>query len=193
MSIRLLDSIEMAARNSEVRFLDISTFVPLDKDLCVVYRVSFPINNNNKDRITLCKVGENPTGDNICAWVLAGETSYQENWQEGKIVFSSSDLRRISYDCSSKYYLAYCDENGVVGESQPFQFYSNFEENLAMDPVSVSCGHYSFITVNIQRTVDKLKDQSVQLSKFLKDCTDKVNSKFVDFERKVDKLENSLM
>ena len=181
----------MAARELDVRF-DVSALVPLDRDLCVMYRVFWPISKNNTDRITLCKVNEDPTGDKICAWVLAGETLQQGKLEEGKIVFSSSDLQRNFCDCSSEYYLAYWDKNEVVARSQPFRFYRKFEENLSMDPVSVSNGSSSLVALNIQRTMDKLLDQSEQLSKFLKDFI-KIDDKCVDLERNICELENNLV
>ena len=184
----------MAATVVEVNFIGITPFVSKEKDLCATFRISSPINRNNADRITLCKVGEDPKND-ICPWILAGATkplqqekNETDEWQEGKIVFSNNILPKNSDSCG--YFLAYCDENGVVGESNVFQFYSDYEKNVSEEPASISYDSSCLVTMNMQHIMDKLKDQLEQMLNKL--YTD-LNHKCSDLDGKINTLEKKLL
>ena len=116
-----------------VQFVEIRPFLSCCRDLEVVYHIPSSIKASNKHYIALCEVGET-----IFTWVWAGKTSPLEEegitvkWRKGKVTFTNRVLPKLSD--GREYFLTYCDEDGTtLGESRPFQFFTDSDEVSLMD------------------------------------------------------------
>ena len=117
-----------------IQFIEIKPFTSCCKDLEILYHIPSSIQASSRHYIALCEVGESSQ----FTWVWAGKTVplQQEGitvkWREGKVTFASQVLPKLSD--GREYFLMYCNEDGtILGESRPFQFFTDSDEFSSID------------------------------------------------------------
>ena len=118
-----------------VQFIEIKPFTSCCKDLEVSYHIPSSIPSSSRHYIALCELAEKSSQ---FTWVWAGKTVplQQEGitvkWRKGKVTFASQVLPKLSD--GREYYLMYCNEDGtILGESRPFQFFTDSDEFSSID------------------------------------------------------------
>ena len=117
-----------------VQFIEVKPFTSCCKDLEVSYHIPSSIPSSTRHYIALCEAGESSQ----FTWVWAGKTVplQQEGitvkWRKGRVTFASQVLPKLSD--GREYYLMYCNEDGtILGESRPFQFFTDSDEFSSID------------------------------------------------------------
>ena len=141
---------------TSVQFIEVKPFTSCCKDLEVLYHIPSSIPASSKHYIALCEVGESSQ----FTWVWAGKTALLQEegitvkWRKGKVTFTSQVLPKLSD--GREYYLMYCNEDGtILGESRPFQFFTESDEFSSIDLQSAPSEDAVVISMHHKKELDQ--------------------------------------